>query len=53
MARQNIRLLGSFQVEVEGQNVTGFELKKVRGLFAILAAEYDRAYTRLVLAEML
>jgi hypothetical protein len=39
MARLAIRLLGPFQVTLDGQPVTGFESDKVRALLARVRAE--------------
>ena len=41
MARLSIRLLGPFQVTLDGQPVTAFEPDKVRALLAYLAVESE------------
>ena len=53
MPRLEIRLLGSFQVALDGQPVTGFESDKSRALLAYLAVEVDRAHRRERLAGLL
>ena len=53
MARLSISLLGTFQVLLYGQAVTGFESDKVRALLAYLALESDRPHRREALAGLL
>jgi DNA-binding SARP family transcriptional activator len=53
MTRLAIRLLGPFQVDLDGEPVTGFETEKVRALLAYLATEAYRPHRREFLAEML
>jgi DNA-binding SARP family transcriptional activator/predicted ATPase len=53
MAQLSISLLGSFQVTLDGQPVTGFKSNKVRALLAYLAVEADRPHRREVLAGLL
>ncbi len=53
MARLSLFLLGSFQVTLEGQPVTGFKSNKERALLAYLAVEADRPHRREVLAGLL
>jgi DNA-binding SARP family transcriptional activator/predicted ATPase len=53
MARLTVSLLGSFQVMLDGQPVTGFKSNKVRALLAYLAVEADRPHRREVLAGLL
>ena len=53
MARLSIRLLGSFQVTLDGQPVTAFESDKVRALLAYLAVEAERPHRRERLAGLL
>jgi DNA-binding SARP family transcriptional activator len=53
MARLSIRLLGPFQVTLDGEPVTSFESDKVRALLAYLAAEPDRPHRREALAGLL
>jgi len=53
MARLEIRLLGSFEVTLDGQPVRGFESDKVRALLAYLAVESDRPHRRSKLAGLL
>jgi DNA-binding SARP family transcriptional activator len=53
MARLSIRLLGPFQVTLDGEPVTSFESDKVRALLAYLAAEPDRPHRRETLAGLL
>jgi WD40 repeat protein/DNA-binding SARP family transcriptional activator len=49
----SIRLLGPFQVTLNGQPVVGFISDKVRALLAYLAAEADRPHRREALAGLL
>ena len=53
MARLSIRLLGGFEVELEGAPVTQFATDKARALLAYLAVEADRAHPREALAGLL
>jgi WD40 repeat protein/DNA-binding SARP family transcriptional activator len=53
MARLSICLLGSFQVTLDGEPVTGFESDKVRALLAYLALEADRPHRREALTGLL
>ena len=53
MARLAIELLGSFQVTLDGEPLTGFEDDKVRALLAYLAVESDRPHRRESLAALL
>jgi DNA-binding SARP family transcriptional activator len=52
-AQLSLSLLGSFQVTLDGQPVTGFKSNKVRALLAYLAEEADRPHRREVLAGLL
>jgi DNA-binding SARP family transcriptional activator len=47
-----IRLLGAFQVTLNGQPVTGFESNKGRALLAYLAVEANRPHSRDTLAGL-
>jgi DNA-binding SARP family transcriptional activator len=52
MARLSIHLLGTFQVELDGQPVTrAFRTEKERALLAYLVMESSRPVTREMLAE--
>jgi len=53
MAHLALSLLGSFQVSLDGQPVTGFKSNKVRALLAYLAVEADRPHRRESLANLL
>ena len=53
MAHLSISLLGSFQVTLDGEPVTGFESARVRALLAYLAVESDRPHRRETLAGLL
>ena len=53
MARLSIRLLGPFQVSLDGQPVTAFESDKVRALLAYLAVESENPHRRERLAGLL
>jgi WD40 repeat protein/DNA-binding SARP family transcriptional activator/energy-coupling factor transporter ATP-binding protein EcfA2 len=53
MAHLSLSLLGLFQAELDGQQVTGFESNKVRALLAYLATEADRPHARQALAGLL
>ena len=53
MPRLILSLLGTFQVTLDGQQVTGFKSDKVRALLAYLAVETDRPHRREVLAGLL
>jgi DNA-binding SARP family transcriptional activator len=49
----SLSLLGSLQVTLDGQPVTGFKSDKVRALLAYLAVEADRPHRREALAALL
>lgn len=53
MARLSIHLLGAFQVELDGDPVTGFKSDRVRALLAFLAVEADQPHARDLLAWLL
>jgi DNA-binding SARP family transcriptional activator len=53
VAHLSLSLLGSFQVTLDGQPVTGFKSNKVRALLAYLAVEADRPHPREALAGLL
>jgi DNA-binding SARP family transcriptional activator/predicted ATPase len=53
MARLSIRLLGPFQVVLDGEPATGFASDKVRALLAYLAVNAERPYRREALAGLL
>ena len=53
MAQLVIKLLGGFNVTLDGGPVTGFDSNKVRALLAYLAVESDRAHRRESLATLL
>jgi multiple sugar transport system substrate-binding protein len=53
MARLSICLLGSLQVTLGEEPVTGFESDKVRALLAYLAAESDQPHRRETLSALL
>lgn len=53
MSRLDIRLLGPFEVTLDGQRVVDFESDKVRALLAYLAVESDRPHRREALAGLL
>lgn len=53
MGRIRIRLLGPFEVTIEGGPVTGFAYAKVRALLAYLALEGPRPHPRGALAALL
>jgi adenylate cyclase len=53
MAHLAIRLLGPFEVTLDGEPVTQFETLKTRALLACLVAEADSRHRREALAEML
>ena len=53
MRRITIRLLGPFEVTIDGAPVTTFEYAKVRALLAYLAVEAARAHPRAELATLL
>ena len=53
MAHLSISLLGTFQVILDGKQVTAFESDKVRALLAYLAVESDRPHRRETLACLL
>jgi len=50
--RLQIRLLGTFDVALDGEPVRDFESDSARALVAYLAAEPGRAFSRATLAEM-
>jgi DNA-binding SARP family transcriptional activator len=52
MTRLAIRLLGPFEVTLDGELITRFETLKVRALLAFLATEADSLHSREALAEM-
>ena len=52
MAGLEIRLLGSFGVDLHGKPLIAFESNKVRGLLAYLAVEGDRTHNRDKLAAL-
>ena len=53
MACLTVNFLGTFQVQRDGQTVTGFESDKVRALLAYLAVEGERPQRRELLAGLL
>ena len=53
MTQLAIRLLGPFEVALDGEPVTQFETLKTRALLAYLAAEARSPHRREALAEML
>jgi DNA-binding SARP family transcriptional activator len=53
MAKLELALIGTFQVTLDGESVTGFESQKVRALLAYLAVEAERAHSREKLADFL
>ncbi len=53
MATIDIRLLGGFEVAVDGRSITDFESGSARALLARLAAEPGRPLPRSLLAELL
>ena len=53
MTRIEIRLLGPFEVTIDGAPVTTFEYAKVRALLAYLAVEAQRPHPRAELATLL
>lgn len=53
MSNLRLCLLGSFNVEKDGQPITGFATDKVRALLAYLAVEYARPHRRESLAGLL
>jgi DNA-binding SARP family transcriptional activator/predicted ATPase len=53
MPRLEMRLLGSFQVSLDGQPVTGFESDKARALLAYMTVEMNRPHRRERLAGLL
>ena len=52
MAQLAIKLLGSFQVNLDGNSVTKFESNKVRALLAYLAVESGTAHSREKLTDL-
>ena len=53
MGHLAVRLLGSFQVSIDGEPVTGFRSDKVRALLAYLCAEMARPHRRERVAGLL
>jgi predicted ATPase len=53
MKQITLRLLGAFEVTIDGRPATAFEYAKVRALLAYLAAESHRPHTRAELAALL
>ena len=53
MARLEIRLIGAFEVTLDGQPMLGFESDRVCALLAYLAVESDRPHRREKLAGLL
>ena len=53
MAHLSLRLLGPFEVRLDGEPVTRFESDKVRALLAYLAVGADRPHRRASLAGLL
>ncbi len=53
MPRLSLSLLGSLQVTLDGQPVTGFKSDKVRALLAYLAVETERPHRRESLSALL
>jgi DNA-binding SARP family transcriptional activator len=53
VTRLHIRLLGGFEVDLDGQRVTQWESDSVRALLARLVVEPGRPVRRAVLAELL
>ncbi len=53
MAHLSIRVLGPFQVSLDGEPVSGFASDKVRALLAYLALSPDRPHRREALAGLL
>jgi DNA-binding SARP family transcriptional activator len=53
MRRITVRLLGPFEVTIDGAPVTAFEYAKVRALLAYLAVESQRPQPRAELATLL
>src|SRR5258706_7652228 len=53
MHQLSLSLLGSLQIMLNGQPVTGFDYDKVRALLVFLVTERDRPHPRDVVAEML
>ncbi|MDJ0962342.1 MAG: AAA family ATPase [Acidimicrobiia bacterium] len=51
--RLSVRLLGPFEVAVDGETHDDFESDSARGLLAFLASEPGRRWSRAVLAEMM
>jgi DNA-binding SARP family transcriptional activator len=52
MAHLELSVLGSFQVKLVGEPVTGFEADKVRALLVYLAVESDHPHRREQLAAL-
>ena len=52
MVRLQINLLGSVEVLLDGETVTGFRSNKARGLLAYLAVEANRPIARTRLATL-
>ncbi len=53
MVKLNIRLLGSYQTNIDGKPVTGFSTDKARALLAFLAIERTHPHRRESLAALL
>ena len=53
MARLTIRLMGTFEVALDGKRVSGFVSDKARALLAYLAVEADQPHRREALAGLL
>jgi DNA-binding SARP family transcriptional activator len=53
MAAVALKLLGTFQVTIDGQPITGFATDKVRALLCFLALEAGRPHMRSALAALL
>jgi len=53
MTHLALSLLGTFQVTLDGQPITGFKSNKIRALLAYLAVEADRPHRRESLAGLL
>lgn len=53
MVKLNIRLIGSYQTDIDGNPVSGFSTDKARALLAFLAVERTRPHRRESLAALL
>ena len=53
MAHLSLHLLGGFDVQLDGKQVTGFQTNKARALLAYLAVEAQRPHQRAHLAGLL